>query len=201
MKDCLSTPIPEIEQAALYLLEAEVAHEAGRHEEASRLLKKADDPLIFDWVNSVMGKFNPSIHVFHPQNGALPYLTTADRPKPRMPGASVRRAAIARDGYHCRFCGMPVVSTNRRQTIVRLYPSELRWGSSNTSIHAAFWCMWLQFDGGTSVLDNVVVTCAPCNFGRNSWTLEEAGLNDPRLRPRFSLWSSLKSWNDLACFG
>ena len=44
--------------------------------------------------------------------------------------------------------------------------------------------MWLQFDhllpnqgGGDSKLDNVVVTCAPCNFGRMDHTLEEVGLD------------------------
>jgi 5-methylcytosine-specific restriction endonuclease McrA len=50
--------------------------------------------------------------------------------------------------------------------------------------------MWLQFDhllphqrGGDSSAESVVITCAPCNFGRMDRTLEEVGLDDPRLRP------------------
>jgi 5-methylcytosine-specific restriction endonuclease McrA len=50
--------------------------------------------------------------------------------------------------------------------------------------------MWMQFDhilphsrGGDNTMDNVVVTCAPCNFGRAERTLEEVGLMDPRQRP------------------
>jgi 5-methylcytosine-specific restriction endonuclease McrA len=47
--------------------------------------------------------------------------------------------------------------------------------------------MWMQFDhllphsrGGGNDIENVVVTCAPCNYGRWHWTLEEVGLIDPR---------------------
>src|SRR5690242_18273793 len=63
------------------------------------------------------------------------------------------------------------------------------WGRTNVSRHLAFQCMWMQFDhlvphsrGGDNSLENVVVTCAPCNFGRMQWTLEEVGLTDPRHR-------------------
>ena len=50
--------------------------------------------------------------------------------------------------------------------------------------------MWMQFDhvlphsrGGDNSLENVIVTCAPCSFGRMERTLEEVGLIDPRLVP------------------
>jgi hypothetical protein len=66
----------------------------------------------------------------------------------------------------------------------------LRWGRTNGEQHAAFQCMWLQYDhivphkrGGATDLENLVVTCAPCNFGRMNRTLEEVGLEDPRAFP------------------
>ena len=37
---------------------------------------------------------------------------------------------------------------------------------------------------GDNQVANVVVTCAGCNFGRMSNTIEELGLLDSRLRPR-----------------
>ncbi|WP_425228969.1 HNH endonuclease [Sphingomonas sp.] len=61
----------------------------------------------------------------------------------------------------------------------------------DTGKHAAFMCLWLQYDhllpnsrGGESSIDNVVVTCAACNFGRMEATLEEARLENPFLRER-----------------
>lgn len=37
--------------------------------------------------------------------------------------------------------------------------------------------------GGDNDPSNLVTACYPCQFGRSSWTLEEVGLTDPRLRP------------------
>lgn len=49
--------------------------------------------------------------------------------------------------------------------------------------------MWLQYDhvlpharGGNNDLSNVVITCAPCNFGRMDKLMEEIGVIDPRTR-------------------
>jgi 5-methylcytosine-specific restriction endonuclease McrA len=60
--------------------------------------------------------------------------------------------------------------------------------------------MWLQYDhllpharGGTNDLGNIVITCAPCNFARMNYTLEEIGLLDPRTRePVRSDWDGLE---------
>ena len=60
--------------------------------------------------------------------------------------------------------------------------------------------MWAQYDhllphskGGNNDVNNIVVTCAPCNFGRMSYTLEEVGLIDPRTRePIRSAWDGLE---------
>ena len=58
----------------------------------------------------------------------------------------------------------------------------------------------MQFDhlvphcrGGDNRITNVVVTCAGCNFGRMSNTIEELGLLDPRAGPRIeSDWDGLE---------
>ena len=49
--------------------------------------------------------------------------------------------------------------------------------------------MWAQYDHlvpharrGTNELGNLVITCAPCNFGRMEHCLEDVGLIDPRTR-------------------
>ncbi len=62
--------------------------------------------------------------------------------------------------------------------------------------------MWLQYDhliphsrGGTNELTNIVITCAPCNFGRMESTIEEVDLIDPFSRERIkSKWDGLKQF-------
>jgi hypothetical protein len=63
----------------------------------------------------------------------------------------------------------------------------VQWGRKNVEQHAALQAMWLQYDhvlpharGGNNDLDNIVITCAPCNFGRMDYLVEEVGLVDPR---------------------
>jgi len=82
----------------------------------------------------------------------------------------------------------------------RAYPSALPWGKENKSQHAAFQAMWLQYDhilpharGGNNALNNVLITCAPCNFGRMSYTLKEVGLAHPPERgAQRSSWDGLE---------
>ncbi|MEL0166487.1 MAG: HNH endonuclease [Pseudomonadaceae bacterium] len=60
--------------------------------------------------------------------------------------------------------------------------------------------MWAQYDhvvphshGGANDLDNLVVTCAACNFGKMEYTLDELGLIDPRTIPPIqSSWDGLE---------
>jgi len=122
-----------------------------------------------------------------------------------MPDATTRAQILARDGLHCRFCGIPVIPVEARQFLNRAYPEAARWGRRNVDQHAALQCMWLQFDhlipnerGGTSDLENVIVTCAPCNFGRMQFTIEEAGLDNPLSAPLSATWSRFGTWDGLA---
>lgn len=120
-----------------------------------------------------------------------------------MPTAVEKELLHQRDGYHCRFCGIPVIRDKIRDRIKKTYPNALPWGKTNPEQHAAFQALWLQYDhllpharGGTNDLENVVITCAPCNFGRGSYTLEEVGLADPRLRKSIhSSWDGLERFS------
>lgn len=117
-----------------------------------------------------------------------------------MPSEGLKQHLLKRDGFRCRFCGIPVIRCEVRKKLHSLYPEALPWGRSNNSQHAAFQAMWAQFDhlvpharGGKNEEDNLVVTCGPCNFGRMGHTLEEVGLSDPRARqPIQSGWVGLE---------
>jgi 5-methylcytosine-specific restriction endonuclease McrA len=117
-----------------------------------------------------------------------------------MPTADQRKKLIERYGYHCAFCGIPLVRKEVRERFRHRYPALPIWGRRNVDQHAAFQALWLQYDhviphavGGTNDLDNLIVTCAGCNYARMDYTLDEMGLEDPRTRPpRASEWDGLE---------
>jgi hypothetical protein len=204
LRQCLLEPNSECFEAAELLSLAVDAHLAGERHEAARLIRAADIPAVREFTESAWGSGAKKRHGFIAVPDAPLFLPIKDRPKPRMPTLQTQQAVLQRDGYHCRFCGLPVIHKSMRQLVRQLYPDVLGWGSINASQHAAFQCLWLQFDhvlpncrGGKSDADNVVVTCAPCNFGRMETTLAEARLIDPLSHPTPSKWTGFEVWDGL----
>ncbi len=195
MKRCFRSPISEIYDAAKYLDAAVSAHLNGNFKIAEELFYLANDPTVWDWTDSIWGKASPYVQI-HRQ----PQLHITNKEKLRMPNAQQKKALLDRDGFHCRFCGIPVIRTEIRKYIHNIYPESVPWGKTNKSQHAAFQCMWLQYDhvvphsrGGSNDLDNIVITCAACNFGKWNYALEELGLLDPRkYAPIQSTWDGLE---------
>ncbi|WP_409561745.1 HNH endonuclease [Hyphomicrobium sp. MC8b] len=194
---CLLEPIPEIYEAATYLKGAASALLSGRVQDADALVRAADIPRIRDWTEALWRSSQiwtvPSLIV---GTGTIRISRTAQR----MPDKATRQALIHRDTYHCRFCGIPVVRSEVRNRLRKFLPEALRWGSSNSTQHAALQAMWLQYDhlvphsrGGDNSLENIAITCAPCNYARMNYTVDEVGLENPLLRtPAQSEWSGLE---------
>lgn len=188
---CFLPPIDEIYFAQGLLDAAAEAHLEGEASLVAKLLVKADLQAIGDWTQSIWGwGANKERVVRFREVPGLPPRLPGKHPV-RMPPISVRRAMIERDGWHCRFCGIPLVGKEARDAILLRYPGALRWTNRNKNAeqHWAFQCMWAQYDhlvpharGGDSSLENMVLTCAPCNFGRADLLLEEVGIVDPRTR-------------------
>lgn len=200
LKRCFREPIPEIFDAARYLDAAVSAHLNGHNNVAAELFSLANDPKIWTWTDSIWGKNSPYVIVTKQSNKEAIEKTIS-----RMPTTAQKSELHKRDGFHCRFCGIPVIRAEIRKTIHKMHPIAVQWGSTNASQHAAFQCMWAQYDhvvphshGGTNDLDNLVITCAACNFGKMEYTLEELSLIDPRTTPpRESLWDGLERVNGL----
>ena len=189
-RPCFRDPIPEIFEAAELLNQAVDAHLNDRSTEAGKLLMQADMSKVRAWLESIWGKGNPEIWRIRKVEGAPKTLDKSERDPKRKPSKQDERALIERDGYQCRFCGIPVIRSEVRIAMRKHYPDELKWRSSNSEQHAAFQCMWVQYDhilphsrGGRTDLDNLAITCSGCNYGRGEYTLEEVGLIDPRTRP------------------
>jgi len=199
LQKCFREPIPEIYMARDYLDEAVRAHLLGNTKKVSDLIKLADMPIIREWTESIWGANSP--YVIHRElNISIPILAKDERVKVRMPNSSEKNKLHQRDGSHCRFCGVPLIRKEVRIAIKNIYPEALQWGTKNTEQHSAFQAMWLQYDhllpharGGNNDLDNIVITCAPCNYGRTDSLIEEVGLLNPFLHPPVqSSWDGLE---------
>jgi hypothetical protein len=204
LRRCLVDPIPEIFEAAANLAKAVDAHLAGDLDAAAHYFVIANDPVVWAFTDYAWGAGSKARNAFAQLAGQPPFLSRSDRPQPRMPTQLTQLTVLQRDGHHCRFCGIPVISDKIRKLAQASYPEAVPWGRTNISQHAAFQCMWLQLDhllpnsrGGTSDPENVVVACAPCNFGRMEATLAEAQILDPLAIPVHSRWLGASEWDGL----
>ena len=200
MRYSIKDPIPEIFAAWGALSAAADAYLAEEHDAADRLLRSADNPHVWSWLNPAWSKVDANVVNLRPENDSFP-IPKADREPDRNIRVAVRNAVLKRDGYRCRFCGVPTISADMRKFLVSRYPDAVPWDVYDPSKqHAALSALWLQFDhvvphshGGPSSLENVVVTCALCNFGKDRFTLKQLGLSDPRDRePVATDWDGLE---------
>lgn len=202
---CLRVPIPEIFEASHLLSQAVDAHLQGDYPAAEVLIRAADIPEVWTWTDSLWGSVRK-----HPEQptylrrryveNAPVSLPKSDRVPVRMPTALEKAELIGRYGYNCVFCTMPLIRKEVRVALNRAYPEAAHWSPTTTVCHAGLQCMWLQYDhlvphsrGGDNSIENLVLTCAGCNYGRMSNTLEEVGLLDPRIhRIEKSNWDGLE---------
>lgn len=192
-------PIAEIYYVAELLREAVDAHLSGDRAGASHRISLANSQVVRTWLDSIWGKASTYVN-FRSVPNSPPILDKMQRLENRMPGKGEKISLLQRDGFHCRFCGIPVIRREVRALLHSIYPDVLPWGRTNDAQHAAFQALWAQYDhivpharGGTNDLFNMVIACAACNFGRMDFTLDEVGIEDPRLRPiKRSDWNGLE---------
>lgn len=145
LRRCFRDPIPEFVTAASHLDEAASAHRAGRTQSANELIRMADMPALREWTESLWG--SASLYVQHVRIADSASILPKDqRVTARMPTAAEKSALHERDGFRCRFCGIPVIRAEIRNSIRLAHPDALPWGSKNVEQHAGFQAMWLQYD-------------------------------------------------------
>jgi 5-methylcytosine-specific restriction endonuclease McrA len=186
LRVCLRPPIPEIADAAGLLNDAVTAHIDGRFSDAESLIEQANMSAIRDWARSLVGK-NSEYNTPRFLSGST--VLTEQRDPLRKPSSESERILHVRFGYHCCFCGTPIFRKQVRTRLVDSYPKVISRSQKEADRHPAIYVMKAQYDhvvphsrGGRNDIENLVVTCVPCNFGRNKFTLEEMGLFDPRTR-------------------
>lgn len=199
LKNCLKEPIHEIFEAAKLLDAAVEAHINGDFLQTEKLILKADIPEIRDWTESIWGAKG----VYSELKKSLREPETFPkelRSTLRMPNKTGETELLKRDGFNCSFCGIPVIRKEIRAYLNRLYPNALKWGKTNMEQHSAFQAMWVQYDhiipharGGETNLENMVISCAPCNYGRMNFLIEEIGISMPKLdKTNSNEWDGLE---------
>ncbi len=192
LRRCLKEPVPEIFKAWDDMSAAVDAHLCGDGETAARLFNNADGLRIWHWLNPAWSiDVDDRNHIIDPS----PQGDTCSVPRDMRDGKSSRipsgtkQAVLDRDGFSCRYCGIPVVDAEIRKIANKLYPKSVIWGDDPRRQHAGFAIMWLQYDhvvpwshGGSTDEKNLVISCALCNFGKMKNTLKQLGLEDPRDR-------------------
>ena len=204
LRDCFADPIPEIFEAANLLNYAVSAHLRGESARAAVLIRAADIPIIGEWLDPIWTAPHRQL-IDNPATDLPPVVAKTDRHKPRDAPAVMKRILVARDGHHCRLCGIPLVRPEVRKLLTACYPEAARWtGIKETEQHRGLQVMWLQYDhvvvhsrGGQTNLENLVVTCPACNYGRDRYMMSEVGLRDPRTHIRSPSWEGCKSWDGL----
>lgn len=199
-KRSIKYPIYEIWAAWSALSQAADAHIAGDHEAAERLFRKSDCKSVWGWLNPAWVDVDKNVIDWKPENDTK-WVNKTERDPFRTIPSHVKKDVLNRDGYQCRYCGLPVISADIRKIAHRLYPDAVPWMPYDmTQQHAAFAVLWLQYDHviphshkGTSGPENVVITCALCNFGKHGYTLRQLGVSDPRERPPSPIaWDGLE---------
>lgn len=197
VRDCFLSPPDEAFVASDMLAMAADYFSRNEMELARNCIRSADMPEVLKWRREVMAGYKPAIH--GPRlNPPVPSVPKSER-HPRYISAGLKRQLLERDGYICRFCGMRLMHQITCKRLETSFPEATRVSLPNWERHALIGGMVANYDhvlpwskGGETSLENMVITCPPCNYGRGEWTLAEAHLNDPRLRPILSTdWMGL----------
>ena len=190
--------IEELKLAQRLIDEAGTAIVNGDLTHARQLLSEADIPEIGNYVQSIAGSDNDDIHRCRDVPGEPPFVF--ERIKQRMPSRKLANEIFERDGWHCRFCNIRIISKQAIKRLQDLFPDLVRWtASTQVEKHPTLRAMCSSLDhviphsrGGDNDPVNLIATCGSCQFGRNSSTIKEVGLLDPRDRePIRNGWDGL----------
>jgi 5-methylcytosine-specific restriction endonuclease McrA len=199
-KTCLCKPPKEIFDCLEKLNQATNLHISGDDFTARKLILEANSAEVREWTESLWGAKSPYVRPVKTKN-PLPNLSKAEKAAFRMPDAALKKTLLQRDGFQCRVCGVPLIRKEVRVYFQSKYPELEIWGNRNALQHATFQATWLQYDhvvpharGGDNTIQNMIITCAPCNYSRMNYTFEELELCDPRERePIKTGWSGCSS--------
>jgi len=168
--------------------------------EAVRLAASGEAPAARIQLGTIRGTDLQTWFIEHGQMSGMVREHHLNRPQPvatgiyRDPVRSPQRfakAALQRDGYRCRYCGVRLVPKGVLEAFSGVVGRDV-FGikGRNLERHGVVLAFRANVDhvvpwtlGGRTDMENLVSACWCCNYGKSSYTLEQIGLDDPRLRP------------------
>jgi len=117
--------------------------------------------------------------------------------------SKLEKAVYARDSYTCRYCGLKQVAKEVLYAFEKAVGTEaFRTQGTNAQQHGIIHGFKIVADhvvpykrGGRTDMENLVSACPSCNYGKEAFTIEQLGLDDPRLRPPID-----NGWDGLLSF-
>ena len=116
--------------------------------------------------------------------------------------ARYEKLVFERDCYKCRYCGLRLIAKEVLVAFERAVgTSVFRTQGTNAQQHGAIHAFKIVADhvvpykrGGRTNLDNLISACPGCNYGKERFTIEQLGIDDPRDRPlQLTDWDGLTS--------
>jgi len=212
-RNCLIEPPMEIFDALRDLAACADALLRQEAETAADLFRRADNDIVRRYTSIAQGGYpDPDINKQLKAEGAkiwgksvLPPSGFEDRPRraQRDPHAHLEASVIARDGYFCRYCGIPVVDKKICNAMLKHFSPTGEIPSSNASYNATLLAVKFVCDhvfpyqlGGENEESNLVACCGTCNYGKGAYTLEQLQLTNP-LFTRCTPPDGFKNWDGL----
>jgi 5-methylcytosine-specific restriction endonuclease McrA len=205
-RECV-LPYPSKFERSIDLLHAAASAVAIGEEgksEAQSLIGQMDDFEMRTWFDDLA------------QNaGKVRLEILGQKPNPQMGKSSIRRPSkklelsiIARDGFHCRYCGIRIVPNDQLKNLQSLVgymtlPNRSRaYGrTKNSDIHGIWLMTRATVDhvepvasGAVDVNreDNLVASCWSCNYAKWRYTIGDLRLDHPKCRPvKLTHWRGL----------
>lgn len=174
---------------------------AGQRDDALDKIMEADLQSLTDWFDKCAQQDSiehlKALGIENPRLRKAPKKIKKRRDTLKL---STKRRVFARDGWHCRFCGVRIIDPEVMKSLGKDFP-EIRWGGNRAnkdrhgcvgvvgSIDHVLPCSW----GGINGEDNLIAACWACQFSKMEYLIEDLGLCDPRDRPAVkNAWDGLR---------
>lgn len=186
------------EQLSIFTKAAEHAADGDRYEAIAliRTMRSDEMRLWFDEHGQMSG-----LHRKRHFKVSPPMFSPEDFDTLRQP-AKYEREVFERDSYTCRYCDLRLLSKQVLVAFERAVGTDVfRTAGTNAQQHGVVHAFKIVADhvvpfkrGGRTHPDNLVSACPACNYGKDAYTVEQMGIEDPFDRlPISSGWDGLTS--------